>query len=299
MLPPLIDSHVHWRDPKRNRYEPLSDAVDETGSRGGAEPKPYLPTDYLADAGEFEIVGIVHVEAEWTRTNPVGESRWLQHLVDTNATEGLKVVAVGYADLGGSEVDATLKAHADVPIVRGIRQILNRVPNKPELCWADREHLDDPSWRAGYAQLAKYGLAFDLMCFAHQIAPFVRVAARHPEIPVHLEHAALPWDHSEEGRRIWREAMQTLADLPHADVKISGLGNTIPDWTEDKIRRYVLETIEIFGTDRVSFASNFPTDRRFGDMRTIWESFDNIAAEFSACERQAMFFNNALCKYEM
>ncbi|WP_417258691.1 amidohydrolase family protein [Celeribacter sp.] len=294
MLPPIIDSHVHWRDPI-NPYEALSDTVDENGNRGGAEVQPYLPEDYRADAADVDVVGVVHIEAEWSKADPVGETRWLHGLATGRKTTGLPLVVMGFCDLSKpvSEVEGILDAHAAMPLTRGIRHILNRVEGNPALCWADREYLDDETWRAGYGLLGKYGLDFDLMCFGHQLEPFAKLAALHPDIPVHLEHAALPWDHSDEGREVWRKGMKALAALPHADVKISGLGNTVPNWTTQSIRDYVLEAIDIFGTDRVSFASNFPTDKQFSDMSTIWRAFDEITASFTWNERKALFAGNA------
>ncbi len=297
MLPPIVDSHVHWRDPRKNPYEALSDAVAEDGTRTAAQAQTYLPADYLADAGEYEIAGVVHIEAEWDKTDPVGETRWLHDLVQNNGTNGLPVVIVGYCDLSRDDADQILAAHAAFPLTRGIRHILNRVDGMPSLCWAEREFLAETAWRRNYALLAKHGLDFDLMCFAHQLAPFAQLAASHPNIPVHLEHAALPWDHSPEGRTTWREGMRALAALPHADVKISGLGNTIPNWNEDTIRDYVLETISIFGVERVSFASNFPTDQQFSNMAKIWGAFNRITSDFTDCERTAMFGANALRTY--
>jgi predicted TIM-barrel fold metal-dependent hydrolase len=297
MLPPVIDSHVHWRDPAINPYEALSDAVSRDGKRSGVAAKRYLPADYLADAAGQQIIGVVHVEAEWRRSDPVGETLWLQDLVRSGGTGGLPVVIVGYCDLSRVDAERVLEAHAAQPSCRGIRQILSRVEGRPDLCWAGRDYLEDDRWRRNFGYLARYGLAFDLMCFAHQLAPFARLAARHPDIPVHLEHAALPWDHSDEGRAAWREGMTSLAALPQADVKISGLGNTMPDWRETSIRDYVLETIDIFGTHRVSFASNFPTDRQFSDMSAIWRAFDAITSGFSATERAAMFAANAARAY--
>lgn len=297
MLPPIIDSHVHWRDPRKNPYEALSDAVGTDGDRAGNAAQAYLPEDYLTDAQGYDIAGVVHIEAEWSKSDPVGETRWLHDLVRNEATGGLPIVVVGFCDLSRDDADQVLEAHAAQPLTRGIRQILNRVAGTPALCWATRDYLDDATWRRNYALLARHGLDFDLMCFAHQLTPFARLAADHPDIPVHLEHAALPWDHSTDGRIAWRDGMRALAALPNADVKISGLGNTIPDWTEDNIRAYVLETIEIFGTERVSFASNFPTDRQYGDMATIWRAFDGITSGFTASERAAMFAANAFRTY--
>ncbi|MEP1930538.1 MAG: amidohydrolase family protein [Roseibium sp.] len=299
MLPPIIDSHVHWRDPVNNRYEALSDSASEDGERGGSEAEVYLAADYMADASGFDIAGIVHIEAEWDKSNPVDETDWLHDLIANDKTGGLPIAVVGFADLTASDVDEILEAHAARPLTRGIRQMLNHVPGRPELCWSPVDHLENPIWRKNYGLLAKHGLGFDLMCFGHQMEPMAKLAAQHRDIPLHLEHAGLPWDHTAEGRQVWRDGMCTLAKLEHADVKISGLGNTVPDWTTASIRDYVLETIDIFGVERISFASNFPTDKQFSDMATIWNAFDEITKDFSGEERTAMFHDNAVRMYAL
>lgn len=299
MLPPVVDAHIHWRDPAKNPYEALSDGVDEDGNRAGTQAQTYLPENYLADATGVDIKAIVHIEAEWQKSDPVGETKWLRELTDQNQTAELPLAIVGFADLSSPDVEIVLEGHSNEPLVRGIRQMLNRVEDRPALCWAEREYLDDPRWQKNYALLARHELDFDLMCFGHQMALFAKLAGQHPDIPVHLEHAGLPWDHSPEGREVWSTGMRALAALDHADVKISGLGNTIPEWNEDKIRDYVLETIDIFGVERVSFASNFPTDKQFSDMAAIWTAFDRITAGFSQSERVAMFAENAKRCYQL
>ena len=293
----IIDAHVHWREPDANPYGSLSDGVDADGHRGGRRPDRFLPADYDAAAHGFDIRGFVHVEAEWSRADPVGETRWLEALADGSALSERPLAIVGYADLSDPEVDAVLAAHAAHPRVRGVRHILNRVEGRPDLCWADRDHLADPVWQRNFARLADHGLAFDLMAFAHQLPAIAELAARNPGVPVHLEHAALPHDHTAAGRAAWRSGMRALAARPNASVKISGLGNTVPDWTADSIRAYVRDTIEIFGTDRVAFASNFPTDAAFSDMGAIWNAFLGITADATAEERDAMFHDNALRLY--
>lgn len=299
MLPPILDCHVHWRDPVNNRYEVLSDNTGEDGERGGRAADTYLPQDYLRDTGDFEIAGIVHIEAEWDQSDPVGETDWLHDLSDAGQTGGLPIAVVGYANLSKPGVEPVLAAHAERPLTRGIRQILNRIPGRPDLCWASSEYLNDQQWQENYGLLERYGLGFDLMCFAHQMEPMAKLAARHPGIPLHLEHAGLPWDHSAQGRATWRNGLSALARLEHAHVKISGLGNTVPNWTTASIRDYVLETIDIFGIERTSFGSNFPTDRQFSDMTTIWTAFDEITKGFSAAERKALFHDNAARSYRI
>ena len=83
--------------------------------------------------------------------------------------------------------------------------------------------------------------------------------------------------------------MRTLAAEPNVVCKLSGLGNKVPKWTEELIRLYVLEAIDIFGIDRRVFASNFPTDGAFSTMRAVCKAFFSIAKSFTAEERDKLF----------
>ncbi len=295
----VFDSHMHWRDPVNYRYETLSDGVSEEGERGGKAAQSYLPDDYISDAGNVHISGVIHVEAEWDKANPVGETRWLEQIHAAGRTHGLKMGIVGFADLADSDVEKVLEKHSHFPLVRGIRQMLNYLPGNPAYCWADREYLEEESWRKNFGLLAKYELDFDLMCFAHQMPAMAKLASANPDTRIHLEHAGMPWDHTPEGQEQWREGLRQIAALENSDIKISGLGNTIPDWNVDKVRSYVLESIDIFGTDRVCFASNFPTDKAFSDMSKIWDAFDEILMGFSDDARSSMFLENAISAYRL
>ena len=296
----IVDSHVHWRDPASNPYEALSNAASDDGeTQTKTAAARYLPKDYFKDSEGFEIIGFVHVEAEWSKSDPVGETRWLEGLARNGELAQRPLGIVGFADLADPRAEATLAAHAGFGRIRGIRQMLNFLPGRPALCWANHDYLADPLWRSNFGLLQRYGLDFDLMCFAHQMPAMAELASRHPDIRIHLEHCGMPWDHSDDGRREWREGMRTIAALKNSDLKISGLGNTIEDWNTDKIRDYVLEAIDIFGTDRVCFASNFPTDRAFSDMAAIWNAFQEIIGDFSQSDKDAMFAENALRRYRL
>src|SRR3546814_17422306 len=61
----------------------------------------------------------------------------------------------------------------------------------------------------------------------------------------------------------------------------------------EQARPYVLETIEIFGSDRAMVASNFPTDKLFGSFDRHLGAYDAITADFSADERHALLAGNA------
>lgn len=297
----IVDAHIHWWDLENNYYPWLTDQKPGEGGLSGFDSiaKTYLYPQYMEDAVGYDIGGFVHIQAEWDPSDPLGETRWLQGLVDNDQVGGLPLGIVGFANLADARVEALLEAHASFENVRGIRHMLNYMAENPALCWADQDYLQNTAWLDNFGLLKKYNLDFDLMCFSNHMKGAAELANKHPQTGIFLEHAGMPHDHTPAGRDAWRSGMNSLAANDNVTAKISGLGTTMPDWTEEQIRTYVLEAIEIFGTDRVCFASNFPTDKQFSSMDAIWQAFLSITADFSADERDDMFMRNALRLYRL
>lgn len=124
-------------------------------------------------------------------------------------------------------------------------------------------------------------------------------ARRQPDLVLVLNHTGMPIDRTLDGIRLWREAMRALAACPNVVVKISGLGMTDHRWTVASLRPFVRETIELFGTRRCLFASNFPVDRLYSDYTTLWTAYATITADLSADERADLFEHNARRVYRL
>jgi predicted TIM-barrel fold metal-dependent hydrolase len=150
--------------------------------------------------------------------------------------------------------------------------------------------MSDAKWRQGYARLAPLGLHFELQAPWGQLEEAARLAADFPETTIVLNHTGLPYVDQLGG---WRGAMASLAARPNVAVKISGLGNV-----EHK-REVVLAAIELFGTERAMFASNFPVERLRHTFAEIFSEFDSITRGFSEAERRALFHGNAVRIYRM
>ena len=78
--------------------------------------------------------------------------------------------------------------------------------------------------------------------------------------------------------------MRELAGATNVALKISGLGQAGQPWSADANRRVVLDAIDIFGPERVMFASNFPVDSLVGSFETIFLGFVAITSAFSAAD---------------
>ena len=62
---PFIDAHVHLWDLARIRYAWLNPPFADDGPNGNVAPiaSTYLLDDYLREAGDWNVAGVVHVEA--------------------------------------------------------------------------------------------------------------------------------------------------------------------------------------------------------------------------------------------
>jgi predicted TIM-barrel fold metal-dependent hydrolase len=294
----IIDAHHHLWDLQRHAYPWLKPETRHPAGDLTPLCKSYGLADFLADAQNQALAKSVHLEA--ASADPVAETAWLQGLAEAPGPGGFPHAIVAYADLADPTVEAVLERHCAHPNVRGIRFMLNHLPDDPLYCMTERgDWLADPQWQAGYALLEKYYLSFDLQVYAHQMAEAAALAARFPGIQLMLNHTGLPLRRDAAYLAKWRAGMRTLAAQQNVAAKISGLGMFEPDWTAASIRPLVLSTIEIFGPERCLFASNFPVDKLASDYDAIWQAFDLITADFSADERRKLFHDNAAHFYRL
>jgi predicted TIM-barrel fold metal-dependent hydrolase len=293
--PPFVDAHVHLWDLSHIRYPWLMPPFAEDGPNGSVEPiaKDYGLDDYLADARGWDVRGVVHVDAGAEPADALKETDWLQAMADAR---GMPNAIVAFAALDDPEVEALLAAHAERRSVRGVRHIVNWHPD-PVRTYTPRDVTGDEAWAAGFALLGKYGLSFDLQAYPGQFARLAPLLERHPDVPVMVNHAGMMVGESE--REEWRAGMRALAAIPHVAVKISGIGFAFRPWTIEQMRSYVLETIELFGSDRAMFASDFPTDKLFGGFDQHLDAYNAIVGDFSDDERRALFAGNANRLYRL
>jgi predicted TIM-barrel fold metal-dependent hydrolase len=288
---PFVDAHIHLWDLANIRYDWLSAPFSDEGPNGSVEAiaKDYGVADYRADMARWNVVGAVHIDAGADPARSLDETRWLEGIADAS---GLPSAIVAFAALDDPQVEGLLEAHAGHRRVRGIRQIVNWHTN-PMRTYTPSDVTQDDQWWAGFALLGKYGLSFDLQCYAGQMAGLAPLIERHPDIPVIINHLGMPVTGDREGITRWRHGLRALAAIPHVSIKLSGLGFIYRDWTEESVRPFVLEAIDLFGVERCMFASDTPTDKLFAPIDRYLEAYHAIAAGFSDDESRALFGRNA------
>lgn len=288
---PFVDAHVHFWDLGHLQYDWLTPPFDDHGPNGdvSAIAQTYLPDDYLEEACFWKVAGVVHVDAGARADQSLAETRWLEAQC---RVVGLPSAIVAFADLAGADVDEVLTRQREHPGVRGIRQIVNWHPD-PRRSYTAADMTTAAAWRHGFGRLAAHGLSFDLQCYPEQVPGLVPLLTRHDEVPVMVNHMGMPVLADPDGFARWRGAMLALSILPQVSVKVSGMGFVRRDWTEDLVRPLILEVIDLFGVERVMFASDLPTDRLFGSLDRHLAAYHAIVADFDLAERRALFGGNA------
>lgn len=294
----ITDAHHHLWDLQANYYPWLTDRVEPRVCGDYAAIRhDYLLADFFTDAQGLNLVRSVHIEAVIDRRDPVRETRWLQALAESEASRGFPHAIVAFCDLASPEAPRILESHRRSPNLRGIRHMLHEAVLDPA---APREPLYlNPVWRANLARLAELDLSFELQVYPEQMEDARTVVAENPRVRFVLCHTGQPAVRSEPGLALWREGMRRLAEMPNVWVKISGLGMFERNWSVASLRPLVLETIDIFGTERAMFGSNFPVDGMMTTYRRLWEAYDEITREAGADERRRLFSATARAFYRI
>lgn len=285
----IVDAHHHLWEPAKNYHPWLCDEPPIPFRYGdySALRRAYLAADYRQDAAPYRIAASVYVETEWNPRDPAGE---MDYVANLRAADTLPSVAVAQAWLDRADCAGVLESHAARSFVRSVR-------HKPRANASPGDGaaggMTDPLWRAGFSRLAPLGLCFDLQTPWWHLHEGLKLARDFPETLIILNHTGLPVDRSREGLDAWRSAMAQLAAAENVAVKISGIGVPGKPWSVEGNREIVLTTLDLFGTGRCMFASNFPVDSLCGDFRTIFSGFESIVADFSAADQDALFAGNA------
>lgn len=310
---PIIDPHQHFWDRNGERYLLDELALDVAAHNVRQTLFVECVSMYRAEgAEEFRVVGETEFAQGLAAVSASGQHG------DLRAAAGI----VAAADLRlGDRVAAVIEAHlsAAPQRLRGIRHRLARADLPDPSRRARAELMEDPNFRAGFAQLRLYGLVFDAWVYHPQLPQLTELARAFPETTIVLNHLGGPLGvgpfagQRDQVYEVWRHDIAELAQCPNVFVKLGGLLQPAvngSDWherqrppTSDELlassHDWYLYAIEQFGPDRCMFESNFPVDRRSCSYTVLWNQFKKLTVSFTEGERAALFHDTALRVYRL
>ncbi|HEY6432516.1 MAG TPA: amidohydrolase family protein, partial [Acetobacteraceae bacterium] len=230
----MVDAHHHvWRV-ARGDYGWLTPELPICRDYGLDDLRPLLG----------EITATVLVQAA-----PTEAETWFM-LETARGSGGLVQAVVGWTDLGAQDSPDRVEKLAREGLVKGLRPMLQDI--------AETEWILGDSVQPGLRAMTDAGLRFDALIQPRHLPVMLRLCARHPGLPVVIDHAAKP-DIAHGAFEPWATDIARVARETGVFCKLSGLvTEAAPDWRVDELRRYVDHLIEAFGPQRLMWGSDWP-----------------------------------------
>ncbi len=271
---PSIDTHTHFYDPTRPQGVPWP-RPSETLLYA-----PFLPPAFRSATTRCNVLGTVVVEASpWLEDN--------QWLLDLAATTPEIVGIVGNLKLGEPEFAANLTRFAVNPLFRGLRVGVDLLKTQTT-----------PAVSADLRRVADAGLSLDVIGRGPVVAPTVSLAQAFPTLTIVVNHLPFPeWDTKPAEMR---SALAALATHKNVFIKVSDVVRRVNDNIVDDAEFYRpgLDVLfDLFGPQRLLYASNWPVSERVAPYTTIHRV---VADYFSTKGRRAaeqFFWRNSLTAY--
>ncbi len=201
------------------------------------------------------------------------------------ASGGLVRGVVGWADLAAAGAVATLGTLAAEPLLKGVRPMLQDLPDP---AWITRTDV-----QPALAALPALGLRFDALVKPREIKPLLATLERHPDLAVVIDHCAKP-DIARGAWQPWAEDLAAIARETSAHCKLSGLVTEAGrGWSVEALRRYVAHVLECFGSERVIWGSDWPVVTLAASYAEWVEAGDELLAGLTQSERDAIYGGNA------
>jgi L-fuconolactonase len=277
----LIDAHTHFYDPTRPAGVPWPPREDKLLYRR------VLPEDYRVLPVPKPVTGTVVVEASpWVEDN--------QWVLDLAAKEPFIVGLVGNLPVGTKEFAGHLKRFAANKVFRGIRIRDRKLDGT----------LDDTAFVSDLKLLADHDLSLDLVGGTEVLSFADRLAREVPVLRIVIDHLAGVVVDGKAPPAAWVENMKGLARKPKIYFKVSGLveGTGRSDGTalrDVEFYRPVLDAMrEMFGPDRLIYASNWPVSERFAPLATVQGIIGGYFRSHGSRVEEQVFSRSAKAAYQ-
>jgi predicted TIM-barrel fold metal-dependent hydrolase len=273
---PIIDTHQHLWDVAKVRPPWLPDSGPLAGS--------HTMADYVREAEGLGIAKTIYMEVAVRPEDQVREAELVIELC--RRPDNPMVAAV----IGGRPADAGFGAYLarfrGSRYVKGVRQIV-RPPECPP-GYALRE-----DFVRGVRLLGEAGLCFSICMAGAALPEATTLCEQCPDTRFVLDHCGDP-DLQARDRSAWERDIAAIARRPNVICKISGIvASAAPDWKPEDLAPYVRRCADVFGRDRIMFASDWPVCTTRSSLRQWVEALQVIVADWPEADRRRLFHDNA------
>ena len=232
-----IDSHQHFwiYDPVKDGWIPDRMAIIR---------RDLLPEEVQPSMVRNNISGCVLVQADQSE-------RETYYLLELAERYDLIKGVVGWVDLRSRNIGELLKHFSQYTHLKGFRHIVQ----------AERrvDFLLDPDFIRGISVLHEYGFTYDILIYPRHLRYALELVKKFPSQRFVIDHLAKPLICLGEVAA-WERDLRPFASCGNVFCKMAGLVTEADQehWRMEDFGRYIEIVLDIFGTDRVMFGSDWP-----------------------------------------
>ena len=283
MTSPIIDSHHHFWDP--------ASGGDYGWLSGPFEPlnRTFEPADLRPSLEKNGVAGTVLVQT-W---NDLGET-W-DFIKTAEATDFVAGV-VGWVDLTDSNLLETLAALQGSQYGKWLVGVRHLIQTESDPNWLLREDV-----RQGLKAVEAAGLVYDLVPNLPQLPSCIKTVEAFPNMRFVLDHISKP-EIRNQGFDEWAVLIRKFGNQRgHVWCKLSGMVTEADwqSWTAEDLKPYVHEVLDVFGTDRCMFGTDWPVCLVAASYDRVVDALQECIKDLSEAERRKIFGLNAIEAYRL
>jgi L-fuconolactonase len=273
-----IDAHQHFWHYDAVEYGWIDDAMT-------ALRRDLLPPDLKPLLAQSGFDGCVAVQARQS----LEETGWLLSLAAKNDfIHGV----VGWVDLRSAQLADQVREFTQSPKLVGVRHIVQAEP--------DDDFMLRPDFRRGIAQLADFGLAYDILVYPRQLRAAVKLVSQFPGQRFVLDHIAKPLI-AQAALEPWNTDIRALAQFPNVWCKVSGMVTEArwTGWRPQDFHPYLDVVFEAFGPERIMIGSDWPVCTVAADYPSTMRIVTDYIAPLSQEHQAAILGGNCASFYRL
>lgn len=274
-----IDAHQHYWKLERGDY-------------GWPTPelpvlyRDFLPDDLLPHLHQHHVDQTIVVQAAPT----LEETDYLLSLSDESGTIA---GVVGWLNLNDPDFLIHYKRFSEHPKYVGFRVMIQEMP--------DASVILEPHFVDALRYFAEKEVPVDLLVVSNQLEPVVQLLELVPGLRAVIDHIAKPRI-ADGVMEPWKSQMAAIARHPNIYCKLSGMVTEAnhKEWKPEDFTAYIRHALDMFGTERVIFGSDWPVCLLTADYGEVVDVLTHsLPQDWSELDKARLFGLNAREFYKL